>query len=75
MRLLYPTGIENKDNPYILKVRTPSIVAKEKESFIVFVSLETNIGYKKEFKGIKRCVFRNVLCLKTASQLFYTVPL
>lgn len=41
----------------------------------MFLSLSTNIGFKQDFKGMKKCVLRNVLTLKTNSTMFWCLPI
>jgi hypothetical protein len=72
--LLINHTIADKENPFLLKVNSSSIEVAAKEQFTVFLSLSTNIGFKQEFKGMKRCVLRNVLTLKTNSVLLWCLP-
>ena len=51
------------------------IQVEPKEQFTVFLSLVTNIRFNKSFTGMKRCVLRNVLTLKTESTLLWCLPI
>jgi hypothetical protein len=73
--LLMSSSIADKDTPFLLKVNGSTIEVEEKEQFIVYLTLSTNIGFKQEFKGMKKCVLRNVLTLKTNSTLFWCLPM
>lgn len=69
------SSIADKETPFLLKVNGSTIEVEEKEQFIVYLTLSTNIGFKQEFKGMKKCVLRNVLTLKTNSILFWCLPI
>lgn len=73
--LLLNHTIADKDNPFIVKVNSSVLQVEPREQFIVFLSLTTNIGFKQEFKGMKKCVLRNVLTLKTNSTLIWCLPI
>lgn len=73
--LLANHTIADKENPFILKVNSSVLQVEAREQFIVFLSLTTNIGFKQEFKGMKKCVLRNVLTLKTSSTLIWCLPI
>jgi hypothetical protein len=73
--LLVNHTIADRENPFLLKVNSGVLQVEAKEQFIVFLSLTTNIGFKQEFKGMKKCVLRNVLTLKTNSTLVWCLPI
>lgn len=73
--LLLNNTISDKDNPFLVKVSKDVITVQPKEQFIVFLNLATNIGFKQDFKGMKKCVLRNVLTLKTNSTMFWCLPI
>jgi hypothetical protein len=73
--LLLKNTIADKDSPFLMKVNKSVLEVEAREQFIVFLSLSTNIGFKQEFKGMKKCVLRNVLTLKTNSTVFWCLPL
>ena len=58
-----------------MKVHGNILEVDPKEQFVVFVSIATNIGFKQDFKGMKKCVLRNVLTLKTNSTMFWCLPI
>ena len=67
--------ITDKNAPFLMKVNKNLIEVEPRDQFVVFLSLSTNIGFKQEFKGMKKCVMRNVLMLKTNSTVFWCLPL
>jgi hypothetical protein len=73
--LLLNQTIADKDSPYLLKVSKSVVEVEPKEQFVVFLNLSTNIGFNQEFKGMKKCVLRNVLTLKTNSTIFWCLPI
>lgn len=72
--LLVNNTISDKHSPFLIKVSSNVLQVEPKEQFIVFLTLTTNIGFKQEFKGMKKCVLRNVLTLKTNSVLVWCLP-
>lgn len=64
----------DKDSPFLMKVNKNVIDVEGHEQFVVFLSLSTNIGFKQEFRGMKKCILRNVLTLKTNSTVFWCLP-
>lgn len=72
--LLMNNTISDKDNPFLMKVNKSIIEVEPKEQFIVFLNISTNIGFKQDFKGMKKCILRNVLILKTSSTVFWCLP-
>ena len=73
--LLLKNSIADKNAPFLMKVNKNVIEVEPNEQFVIFVSLSTNIGFKQDFKGMKKCVMRNVLILKTNSTAFWCLPL
>lgn len=73
--LLARNTINDKDNPFLLKIGNPSINVQPREQFTIFITLTTNIGFKNEFKGMKKCVLRNVIAIKTNSILLWCLPI
>jgi len=73
--LLLKNSIADKNAPFLMNVSKNVIEVDPKEQFVIFLSLSTNIGFKQEFKGMKKCVMRNVLVLKTNSTAFWCLPL
>lgn len=73
--LMLKNTITDKNAPFLMKVNKNLIEVEPRDQFVVFLSLNTNIGFKQEFKGMKKCVMRNVLMLKTNSTVFWCLPL
>ena len=73
--LLANHSINDKDNPFLMKIANPSLNVEAREQFTIFITLTTNIGFKKEFKGMKKCILRNVLTIKTNSVLIWCLPI
>ena len=73
--LMLKNTITDKNAPFLMKVNKNLIEVEPRDQFVVFLSLSTNIGFKQEFKGMKKCVMRNVLMLKTNSTVFWCLPL
>ena len=73
--LMLKSTINDKNAPFLMKVNKNLIEVEAREQFTVFLSLSTNIGFKQEFKGMKKCILRNVLTLKTNSTIFWCLPL
>ena len=73
--LLMKNTISDKTSPFLMKVNKAILDVEGKEQFTIFVSLTTNIGFKQEFKGMKKCVLRNVLILRANSTVFWCLPL
>ena len=73
--LLIKSSIADKDNPFILTPHKGVINAEPNQPFFVFLNLKTNIGFKQDFKGLKRVIFRNALTLKTHSALIWCLPI
>lgn len=73
--LLNKSSIADKDNPFILTPHKGNIAVEAHQQFFVFLNLKTNIGFKHDFRGLKRVVFRNVLTLKTHSVLIWCLPI
>jgi hypothetical protein len=73
--LLVQSSIANKENPFILKPQVTTVKAEPKQQFFVFISLQTNIGYKNDHKGLKRIVLRNVLTLRVNSAMVWCLPI
>lgn len=73
--LLMKNSIADKNSPFLMSVSKNIIEVDPKEQFVIFLSLGTNIGFKQDFKGMKKCVMRNVLVLKTNSTAFWCLPL
>lgn len=73
--LLVGSSIADKDTPFLLKVSSTTLQVEPREQFVVYLTLTTNIGFKQEFKGMKKCLLRNVLTLKTNSLLLWCLPI
>jgi len=73
--LLANNSINDKNNPFLIKIGNPSINVQAREQFTIFITLTTNIGFKNEFKGMKKCVLRNVLSIKTNSVVLWCLPI
>lgn len=48
-----------------MKLHSNTITAEPKQNFMVFLNLQTNIGFGCDHKGLKKVILRNVLTLKT----------
>lgn len=73
--LLVKSSIADKQNPFVLKTSANQIKAQGKQPFFVFLTLNTNIGYKNDPKGLKKIIFRNVLTLTTNSVMIWCLPI
>ena len=73
--LLMGSSQTSSDSPFLMKISSGVLQVEPKEQFMVFVSLATNIRFKQSFTGIKKCVLRNVLTLKSESSLLWCLPL